>query len=421
MQVLIMKVRRLTIIVVLFAMLLQAWPARAQALQADSIGHDSIRISLLTCAAGKEIYSLFGHTAIRYENYTQGIDRVYNYGLFDFDTPNFVLRFALGETDYQLGISSYKRFAAEYAYLGRDVWQQTLNLHQAEKEMLVELLDENYRPENRVYRYNFFYDNCSTRPRDMIEKAIAGRIDYGKDMDNKATGITFRDILRQYSAGHPWSGFAMDFCMGPKADEPISPRTQMFVPFNLQTDFSHAYIHNKAGDIRPLVVQENKIVKTEARDNNDWTDMFTPMRSAWLLFVIVTCATLLGIRLRKSFWCMDFVLFAAAGLAGCIPAFLALFSTHPAVSPNYLLFVFHPLHLLCLPVMLPWVRKKRTSLYMVANFIVLTFFITLWPVIPQRFDLAILPLALSLLVRSGANLWTAYKRHRKPKRITTLR
>ena len=113
-----MKVRQLTIIVLLLAMLLPAGPTRAQALQADSAGHDSIRISLLTCAAGQEIYSLFGHTAIRYENYTRDIDRVYNYGIFDFDTPNFVLRFALGETDYQLGVSSYQRFAAGYAATG---------------------------------------------------------------------------------------------------------------------------------------------------------------------------------------------------------------------------------------------------------------------------------------------------------------
>lgn len=94
---------------------------------------DSIRISLLTCASGEEIYSLFGHTAIRYENYTRGIDAVFNYGIFNFNAPNFILRFALGETDYQLGAGDYERFAAEYYYLERDVWQQELNLTPAEK------------------------------------------------------------------------------------------------------------------------------------------------------------------------------------------------------------------------------------------------------------------------------------------------
>jgi len=81
--------------------------------------------------------------------------------MFNFNAPNFIFRFALGETDYQLGVTNYEHFASEYNYLGRDVWQQTLNLTQAEKEHLFNLLQENYRPENRIYRYNFFYDNCA--------------------------------------------------------------------------------------------------------------------------------------------------------------------------------------------------------------------------------------------------------------------
>lgn len=132
--------------------------------QASANNNDSIRLSLLTCAPGEEIYSLFGHTAIRYENSSQGIDVVFNYGLFSFNTPNFIFRFSLGETDYQLGATDYERFAAEYAFFGRSVWQQTLNLTDEEKTELIRLLQENYRPENRVYRYNFFYDNCATRP-----------------------------------------------------------------------------------------------------------------------------------------------------------------------------------------------------------------------------------------------------------------
>ena len=129
--------------------------------QAPANSNDSIRLSLLTCAPGEEIYSLFGHTAIRYENPSQGIDVVFNYGLFSFNTPNFIFRFSLGETDYQLGVTDYEHFAAEYAFYGRSVWQQTLNLTDEEKTKLIQLLQENYRPENRVYRYNFFYDRTA--------------------------------------------------------------------------------------------------------------------------------------------------------------------------------------------------------------------------------------------------------------------
>ena len=223
---------------------------------------DSIRISLLTCASGGEIYSLFGHTAIRYENFTRNIDAVFNYGMFNFNAPNFILRFALGETDYQLGATNYEHFVAEYNYLGRDVWQQTLNLTPDEKEHLFNLLQENYRPENREYRYNFFYDNCATRPRDQIEKAIDGSLRYADNMTDNDTGVSFRDLLHKYSEGHPWSRFGMDMCMGSEADKPINRRLMMFVPFYVQEYFNTAQIIDKEGKARPLVSSEEKIVET---------------------------------------------------------------------------------------------------------------------------------------------------------------
>ena len=411
-----MKVKRLSFILASIWMLCAAQHAQARPASEPWADSDSIRISLLTCAAGEEIYSLFGHTALRYENYTRGTDVVFNYGIFDFSAPNFVLRFALGETDYRLGTSSYERFIAEYSYLGRDVWQQVLNLKQDEKVRLVKLLEENYQPENRVYRYNFFYDNCATRPRDMVEKAISGKLVYAEDMDTPQQGTTFRDILRQYSAGHLWSRFGMDLCMGSKADEPISRRVQMFVPFYVQSVFSKARIQDEQGGLRPLVVEERKVVEVESHPASGWLDRFTPQWMSCLLFVLTLCCTLYGVWRGKSLWGIDLVLFLAAGLAGCILAFLTLFSQHPAVSPNYLLFVFHPFHLLCLPFFLPRVRRGLTSRYMIANFVVLTFFIVSIAVIPQRFDLAVLPLALSLLVRSGGNLLTARKINSRQRR-----
>lgn len=395
----------------LFIFLLLCLPfATVQAQEQKRETPDSIRISLLTCASGEEIYSLFGHTAIRYENYTRGIDAVFNYGIFNFNAPNFILRFALGETDYQLGANNYERFAAEYYYLERDVWQQELNLTPQEKEKLIALLEENYRPENRVYRYNFFYDNCATRPRDLIEKSIEGTLEYADNMTDTNTGTSFRDLLHKYSEGHPWSRFGMDLCMGSQADKIINRRLMMFVPFYVQEYFDKARIIDKEGQTRPLVLNEEKIVITGSGETDRVSEGFTPMQAALLLFILIAAITIYGIRRRKTFWGIDLVLFFAAGVAGCILAFLALFSQHPAVSPNYLLFVFHPFHLFCLPCMLNKVRKRKRSRYMLAKFIVLTLFILLWLVIPQRFPLAVLPLALCLLIRSASNLILTYNK-----------
>lgn len=223
---------------------------------------DSIRISLLTCAPGEEIYSLFGHTAIRYEEPARGIDRVYNYGLFSFNTPNFILRFALGKTDYQLGVEDYRRFAAEYEYFGRSVWQQTLNLTAEEQRQLITLLEKNYRPENRIYRYNFFYDNCATRPRDKVEESLqksGSQLLFSNAHTENGETKSYRDIVHQYTKGHPWAQFGIDFCIGSQADHPINDRQMMFAPFYLMDAFAGARIANTS-DNKALVASTKKLL-----------------------------------------------------------------------------------------------------------------------------------------------------------------
>ena len=190
---------------------------------------DSVKVSLLTCAPGTEIYALFGHTALRYEDPAHGQDIVFNYGIFDFNTPNFIFRFVKGETDYKLGVAPYESFEWQYAMRGSSVYQQTLNLTSAEKQKLWDLLEENYRPENRVYRYNFFYDNCTTRARDRFEECIDGKVTYPEGKE----GLSFRDIVHQYTKGHEWDELGIDMCLGSEADVPIDARKQMFAPFYL--------------------------------------------------------------------------------------------------------------------------------------------------------------------------------------------
>ncbi|MFT0260485.1 DUF4105 domain-containing protein [Bacteroides faecis] len=368
--------------------------------QTTANGNDSIRLSLLTCAPGEEIYSLFGHTAIRYEDPANGIDAVFNYGLFSFNTPNFIFRFSLGETDYQLGATDYAHFAAEYAFDGRSVWQQTLNLSKEEKAELIRLLQENYRPENRVYRYNFFYDNCATRPRDKIEESIIGKVIYPSEPQDGSR--SFRDIVHQYCKGHPWARFGIDLCIGSEADRPITQRQMMFAPFYLMDAFAGAQIANDSIQ-RPLVSDKALIVDAVS-DEEEGGWMPTPLQCSLLLFILTAAATIYSLRKRTGLWGVDLVLFGTAGIVGCVLAFLALFSEHPAVSSNFLLLVFHPGQFLFLPYIIYCVRKGKKCWYLTLNLIVLTLFIALFPLIPQRFDFAVVPLALCLLIRSASNL-----------------
>lgn len=373
---------------------------------------DSIRLSLLTCAPGEEIYSLFGHTAIRYENPRQGIDVVFNYGLFSFSTPNFAFRFALGETDYQLGITDYDRFASEYAFSDRSIWQQTLHLTNEEKATLIRLLEENYRPENRVYRYNFFDDNCATRPRDKIEESIAGAVRYPATPEDGSR--TFRDIIHQYCAGHPWSRFGIDLCVSSEADRPITHRQMMYAPLYLMNAFAGAQIegdaHTGSGNAtRPLVSDTEQLVDATPEPNTDgW--MPTPLQCTLLLLIITSAATIYGIRKQKGLWGLDLFLFALAGIIGCVLAFLALFSQHPAVHANYLLFIFHPCQLFFLPYIIYCIRKRKKCWYLTLNTAILTLFIAFLWLIPQRIDFAVVPLALCLLIRSASHMILTYKK-----------
>lgn len=141
--------------------------------------NDNAKISLLTASPWHgAVYALFGHTAILVQDDSTGVNAVFNYGFFDSSQPNFIYHFVKGETDYILGVTSFEDFLSEYSSKGQEVTIQELNLSPVRKQKLYEALFINALPENREYRYNFFYDNCATRPRDMIESQVDGKIIY---------------------------------------------------------------------------------------------------------------------------------------------------------------------------------------------------------------------------------------------------
>lgn len=369
------------------------------AFSVQSQSTDSIRFSLLTCAPGTEIYSLFGHTAIRYENYTRRIDVAFNYGMFSFNTPNFIFRFVAGETDYQLGITPYSYFEAEYAMRGSSVYQQVLNLTQSEKERLLTILENNYLPENRIYRYNYFYDNCTTRARDKIEECIEGKVVYPDSLSGKS----YRSIVHEFTAGSPWDEFGIDLCLGAEADKEINKRQQMFSPFYMKYYASNAYIVDAGGTRRPLILDETKIVDVEPEEVQPGF-ILSPLMCGALFLALCVVMAWRQWKTQRIWWGWDIVLYGLQGLAGCIIAFLFFFSVHPTVGSNWLLILFNPIPLLYLPFMVYKAVKRKKDYYHVGNMVYLTLFITILPFCGQEFNLTVLPLALGLLVTSASHV-----------------
>lgn len=370
----------------------------------QAMSSDSIRLSLLTCAPGTEIYALFGHSAIRYEHPALQRDWVFNYGMFSFSEPNFVMRFVKGETDYQLGVIPYSYFEAEYAERGSSVYQQVLNLTAEEKVNLVKALQENYLPANRVYRYNYFYDNCTTRARDKIEECIDGKVVYTTPTHE----VTFRDIIHEYTEGHEWSEFGIDLCLGADADKPIDPRQQMFAPFYMLEAARGAMIQ-RGDTLVPLVKEEFKVVDVVRTPEPGFP--ISPMAGACVLLAITLVVVGVGVRKGHISCVWDGFLFGLQGIGGCVIAFLFFFSVHPTVGSNWMLVLLNPIPLFYLPFMIYQSLGRKKDAYHGVNAVVLTFFMILMPLIPQEFNLTVLPLALSLWLTSVGHLFIYNRNH----------
>jgi hypothetical protein len=346
---------------------------------------------------------LFGHTAIRIEDPTSGIDFVANYGLFDFNQDNFVYRFVRGKTDYQVGVQYTTSFLEGYKERGSSVRQTTLNLTTEQKTYLLTRLDENLRPENREYRYNFIYDNCATRVRDLIEMSVSQQVSYPTHVEN----YTFREAIMLYTANAPWSQLGFDLCLGEGTDRTASQRELFFLPEMLGNAYHSARIITSNQSI-PLNLHSSVLVPKTRENTSSW---FTPTLCAYLLLLASIFASFFLRKKRKWLEISDVVLNTINGLGGCIILFLILFSQHPFTFENYNIMWMNPLTLFPLLAAIFPFLKKLNGLYYAGSSIMWLAFIIVMPILPQNFNAAVLPWVLTLLLRSYLRFSEIRERH----------
>ncbi len=312
-------------------------PAQAQT------ENDSIELSLLTCTPNQRIYGLYGHTALRLHDLKTGEDWAFNYGVFNFKTSFFVLKFLFGLTDYELAVMPMEYFRQEYIRMKCRVTEQVLNLDGEEKQRMIAALEENYLPQNRVYRYNYFYDNCTTRARDMIERNVNGRVDYGKDDSKDNNGHSYREMVHSYTAQHPWAALGNDLCLGFKADKPTSWREQQFLPERLMKDLDKAQFVSPDGKVRPAVAA-TRIVTEGGKQTVEKEFPLSPTGCALVLLTITLLVCAIELKKRKVMRIYDALLMLAQGISGIIITAL-LFSEHPTTSTNLQILLLNPLPL----------------------------------------------------------------------------
>lgn len=356
-----------------------------------------IKVSILTCSPGDEVYELYGHTGIRCYNTSTGEDFVYNYGLFDFDTPNFMWRFVLGETDYMVGRIRYTNFLPEYETRGSRITEQVLNLTDEEAQALYKLLEENRKPENRVYRYSYLDCNCTTKARDKVLEALkgSGTVLYG----SIPVETTYREALNAPAVDNPWYAFGINLLLGADVDNLPSREAMQFLPNNFMNDLDCAYIVEPDGTERKLVAETNILLNERAKAATVRNN-FTPFNASLLLLLGTFIAMLCELRKKKTFWGVDIVLMLLQGLPGLLLLFMALFSQHPAVGNNWLLLLLNPLALVLLPVMVCRIRKHKSMkiAWVQVAFVALFFLVAIFG--PQVFPTSIYFCAAALLVRA---------------------
>lgn len=365
---------------------------------------DSAKISLLTCSPGEEIYAKFGHTAIRIADQRSGLDIVFNYGIFSFETNNFYYKFIKGETDYQLGIYDTRNFLPEYAARNSMVVEQTLNLTTSEKKNLIDFLMKNYEPENRTYRYNFIFDNCATRPRDKILAALQGYVKFDKPIDTK----TFRQWIGVYVGNDTWTKFGIDVVFGLEADRNATESESMFLPEVLMSEFQTAEIISQDGTHRKLVSERNILVQKSDLKEKETSWLFKPLTLSIFLLIVGSIITIWDTKRKYYYKPFDTALFAITGIAGLIVFYMMFFSLHPLVKLNYNLLWLNPLSLLV--VVLFYIRRLRVALffYLILNAVILLAALLAFALSAQSINIAAFPIIVLLLMRSVS--WVALTR-----------
>ena len=358
-------------------------------------------ISLITCSPGKELYSAFGHSALRVHDPVNGIDRTYNYGTFDFDQPNFYSNYAKGRPLFMLNVSQTKYFVRAYVYENRSVFEDVLQLTQVQKQQLFELLEENYLPENREYRYDYIYDNCATRIRDMLEKVVNKPVVF--DTFSVPPAYTFRELMDLYLENQPWGDFGIDLALSSVIDTFAPPYYRMFLPDYLQKGFQNAHVVE--GDSIVQLVKESAVIY-EAEPEKQEQTLFTPLNLFWFLFILFGLKTFFDFRRDNISFAADIILFALVGLAGIVIAYISFFSDHHAAR-NYNLLWAIPTHLI-FAALLPFSKKLKWVKYYFLGSAVITSiaFIGGFTFIPQKFNFAFYPIMLVLVMRS----WVFYKK-----------
>jgi hypothetical protein len=341
---------------------------------------------------GEELYSTFGHSAIRITDSVSKSDIVYNYGTFNFDEPGFYMKFIRGKLTFYLSTDDFESFKYSYQQENRGITEQVLNLTCTEKYNMAMLLQANMMRENRFYKYDFTFDNCTTRLRDLLEKCSDSAVQFGQVLHSKKT---FRDLIYEYLDYNDkqWSKLGIDILLGSKTDATMTPREVMFLPDYLMKTFDSSYIN-----LRPLVIDKQSLFKIDhsANKKDNLTHPFFIFLCAFVLIAFLSFSK--NSYIQKFLFAFDGFLFFITGLLGMLLIFMWFGTDHIMCRNNYNLLWAWPTNIIAafyIHSKKTW-AKKYFIFYGVFNLVLIGF----WFFLPQHMNRALLPVIAILILRS---------------------
>jgi hypothetical protein len=355
---------------------------------------------LITCGPGTETYSIYGHSALRIIIPEKKADTIYNWGVFDFDTPNFVWKFAKGRLDYMISAESARSFLSVYVYEQRYVYSQRINIDSKETRKLLELINENIKPENRKYRYDFFYDDCSTRIRDLLEKSIGDLLVYPPPERNNIP--TFRDMVAKYQNPYPWLRFGVDLIMGSTSDKKAGFRERMFLPIEMKDGLSQTLIQ-RSGKRIPLLQNPEVLVDFGTPVVKQNLLSSPPFIFTLVIIIILIIAALT--KSRKIIRIIDIIIYSVFSVLSVLMIFFNFFTDHVQMRWNLNIIWLNPFILICLTML---ILNKTATIWFRIVFLFSAGFLILQFILPQDFNFSFSLLTIILLIRSSVRAGYAW-------------
>ncbi|MBS1946349.1 MAG: DUF4105 domain-containing protein [Bacteroidetes bacterium] len=351
-----------------------------------------LRISLLTCGPGNELYSTFGHTGIRVIDSANGMDAVFNYGLFDDTDPYFYLKFTRGIMRYAVGAETFDDFMQEYIEDKRSVTEQELQLSCTQKNDLFNALKENIAIRNRNYDYRFLDDNCTTRTNAIIRKTVHNTIVFKRIIPAQAP--TFRQLIHQYldSGGHSWDKFGIDLLLGAHLDKKVNNEQAMFLPEYLMAGFDSATISG-----RKLIQNKKNILAGNSKSGTQFSLLSPLFLFSLVAFVFVALSFARSVPAKKTLRLCDMAFYFFMGLLGLLLVTVWAGRVDEVCRNNMNILWAWPTH-----TVFAFMTAKKTKL--ISNYFLLSALVALilligWPWWPQQFNNAFAPLLLIMAVR----------------------